>query len=86
MTLAQDYYLDQQRLDDCAEFAESMHLAGIADGCEKRSKQCADTDYLLGYIEGLLQTCTQLQERNESLFRVLKAVMKVRTTEAELEF
>lgn len=83
MTLAYEYDFDQQQLDASEEFASVLRLSGIADGYEGREKQYADTDYLIGYIEGLLQTCSELQERNEQLVEIVKEGLKV---QVEVEF
>lgn len=86
MTLAHDLYLDQQRFDEQSEWAESMRISGITDGYDLLPKCCADPDYLMGYIEGMIKARYDMQAKNERLLAILKESLKVELTSEDIEF
>lgn len=61
MTLARDYYLDQQRIDQQDEITQDLYIQGFTDGYDGKEKNSFDVDYKLGYESGL---STWVKEEN----------------------
>lgn len=86
MTLAHELYLDQQHCEQQGEISEDLYLSGLSDGYNNLSKTSGETEYLLGYIAGLLQIAALRQEENEKLLAVLKNTLKRSATSEDIPF
>lgn len=64
MSVALDYYLDQQRCDQQDEILEQLYTQGFTDGYEGYEKNSFEEPYRQGYEKGLSTWIKEEQTRN----------------------
>lgn len=86
MSLAADLYLDQVRIEQQDEIAVDIHASAACDGYNRVTKASNENLYLMGYLEGMLRRCEELQQENELLHKQIQQLLKVEESTEYMPF